>query len=518
MLETTGPEPTASAREPRRGTVIAGVAVAVVALLGGSAYAAYSYLDGGGRQPEDVLPASTVAVVSVDLDPSAGQKIAAIRSIRKFPALKKSLGLEADDDLREFVFDKVAESGDCRGMDFDRDVKPWLGKRAAIAAVDLGEKDPAPALMLQISDQDRARDGFSDLVKCTDPEDFAFAVGDDYLVASDSATHAKAILDRGQDAPLADDSAYQHWTGEAGDAGVLNFYVAPRAAGYLGNVLDDVGPNLLGLGIASGADPLDSAKAALDGFKGLGGTVRFADAGMELSVAGGGISQLRSLATVGAQLGDLPADTSAALGFGVDPDFAQRVLDQAVNSEDPLTDIERDTGLDLPADLQTLLGRAVTLSLGGDAPASLDDADSIEDVPAGLVIHGDADRIKAVIAKVEDHLGMHLSDVPLVVDGSGDKLAIATSADYAAQLLAPGRLAAQDDFRNAVPEAERASGIFYLDFDSAWRDALTDLVSGEAGDTAGGEFDANSRPLRSLGLSTWEDGDVTHALLKVSVD
>ena len=125
--------------------MIAAVAVAVVAVLGGGAYAAYAFLSGGGPQPADVLPASTVAVVSVDLDPSAGQKIAAIKSIRRFPALKKSLGLHPDDDLRKFIFDKLVHEADCPDLDFGQDVKPWLGKRAAFALVDLDEHDPTPA-------------------------------------------------------------------------------------------------------------------------------------------------------------------------------------------------------------------------------------------------------------------------------------------------------------------------------------------------------------------------------------
>lgn len=512
-FETVGPEE--SSGGSRRVTVIAAVAAVVVAVLGGGAFAAYSFLSGGGSQPADVLPASTVAVVSVDLDPSASQKIAAIKTIRKFPALKKSLGLEADDDLREFIFDKITAAGDCGSLDFDKDVKPWVGKRAALAAVDLGEKDPVPAIALQISDQAGARKGLDALVKCTDPQEFAYVVEGDYLIASDSAAHASAILDKGTKGSLADDATYQRWTDEAGDRGVLSFYVAPKAADYLGTLVDDMGPGVLGLGTdPTGAGSLDSAKNALDGFKGLGGTVRFADGGMELAIAGSGIQQMKSFATVGPEVGDLPADTAVALGFGVDKDFAQRMVDQMVNGEDPLSQIEHDTGLDLPGDLQTLLGRGITLSLGGDAPASADDVQNVEDVPAGLVIHGDADGIRAVIAKIEDHFDVHLSDVPIVVDTSGDRVALATSADYAGDLLKAGRLGSEDDFRAAVPDADRATGILYVDFNSKWRDSLIHLATGAEKDQA----DANTAPLRSLGLSTWQDGTVTHALLKVATD
>jgi len=530
-VETVGPELAASGR--RRGAVVAAVAVVVVAVLGGGAYAAYSFLAGGGPQPADVLPASTVAVVSVDLDPSAGQKIAAIKSIRQFPTLKKSLGLEVDDDLREYVFDKVTGAGFCH-LDFDKDVKPWLGKRAAFAGVDLGGAHPAPVIALQISDPVKAKAGFRAIVSCTDPKDFAYVVGDDYLIASDTAAHAQAVLDGGRAKPLADDAAYQRWTDEVGDAGVLNFYVSKQAARYGEQLLDEFSngftESLLG-GTPDngdqnfrdenfgGTDPLASAKDALKDFDGLAGTVRFAGGGMELSVAGGGVSQLSDLATVGKDFGDLPADTAVALGIGIPDDYAKKALDQmGSDGDDFVTQAEKESGLQLPEDLQTLLGRSFILSLGGDAPRSLADIKSVDDVPAGLLIHGDADKIKQIIATAEDHLDLHLSDIPLVVESSDDKVAIATSTGYADDLLKSGGLGSQGRFRDAVPDSDRAAGILFVDFDSPWGDTVADMIGNDQSKSAGDEVRDNIAPLRAAGFSTWEDGDVSHALLKITTN
>jgi hypothetical protein len=511
-VETVGPEPAGPRR--RRGAIVTAVAVAVAAVLGGGAYAAYSFLDGGGPRPADVLPASTVAIVSVDLDPSAGQKIAAIKSIRRFPALKKAVGLQTDDDLREFVFDKATEGSDCGSLDFDKDVKPWLGKRAAFAGVDLGEPQPAPVIALQISDPEKAKAGFDAIVKCADPDNFAFVVGDDYLIASDSPEHARAILSLGKDKPLADDAAYQKWTGEAGDSGVIGFYVAKRSAQYLDDLLDG-----FGTGFAAGPNPFTSAKDALDGFQGLGGTVRFADGGMELSVAAGGLSQVADSPSIGDAFGDLPGDTAVGLGFGVGKDYAEKMLDQTEKgSADFRSQAEQETGIELPGDLQTLLGSAVTVSLGGKAPASLDDIQGPDDLPVGVVIHGDVDKIKAVIAKIEDHLGRSLSDIHLEVGDASGKVAVGPG-DYAdKELLDNGDLGEQDNFRDAVPDADRAQSILYLDFDSTWRNLVVDAVTQEEGAASGDELDANTKPLRSLGLSAWADGDVTHALLKLTTN
>ena len=525
-VETVGPTARTSGAA-RRTATIAGVAVAVAAVLSGGAYAAWSFLDGGGPHPEDVLPASTIGVVSVDLDPSAGQKISAIRSIRKFPALKDALGLQADDDLREFAFDKILEQGDCT-LDFDQDIEPWLGKRAGFGAVDLGDEDPAPVIALQVDDPEKARTEFAKVVECTDPDDFAYTVGDDYLIASDSTEHAKAILAEGRRHPLADDPSYRKWTSAVGDAGVVSFYVSRAAVSYVQDLAEELGSGfaegMVSSGVTAGAAVGPRVAAdPMPEFKGMAGTVRFADGGMELSIAAGGTTDLADGREVGSRISRLPANTAIAVGFGVPQEFARALVDQlgtavAGSPDDLVDEVESETGLVLPEDLQTLLGESVTFSLGGEVPDDLEAVDRPEQIPAGLLVHGDPDAIRAVIEKIEDHVGTRLADVPLVLDASDEAVVIATSRDYADDLLAHGGLGSADRYRAAVPEAGKASGVFYLDLDSAWRDAIADVVAGEAGDDAGRRFDENTAPLKSLGVSSWTDGDVTHTLLKLTTD
>ena len=113
---------------------------------------------------------------------------------------------------------------------------------------------------------------------------------------------------------------------------------------------------------------------------------------------------------------------------------------------------------------------------------------------------------------------MHLSDIPLVVEASGDKVAIGTSKDYADQLLQSGSLGAQDRFRDAVPDADRAGGILFVDFDSAWGGTVADMVSSDQGASSGDEVRQDVAPLRSAGFSSWMDGDVSHALLKITTN
>ena len=56
--------------------LIGGAIVGVLA-FGTAAFAGYSWLTSTGPQPAEALPASTIGYVSLDLDPSGNQKIAA---------------------------------------------------------------------------------------------------------------------------------------------------------------------------------------------------------------------------------------------------------------------------------------------------------------------------------------------------------------------------------------------------------------------------------------------------------
>ncbi|MCW2785075.1 MAG: hypothetical protein JWP74_1592 [Marmoricola sp.] len=517
----------APARRRRLG-VVGVVAVVVVAVLVGGAYAVYALLNGGGPKPAEALPASTVAIISIDLNPSASQKIAAIKTIRKFPALKKSLGLQADDDLRRFIFDRATRHGSCSSLDYDRDVKPWAGKRAALAAVDLGAKNPVPAIALQVTDPAKARADFAKVAKCAGTaDDLGYAVGDDYLIASDSTAHAEAIVAAAKKHPLSDDPAYQKWTDEAGDAGVINFYVAKSAVSYLGQILDSFRSGIAGTAASSassalpgGSDQTAAIKNQLKGFRGLAGTVRFAGGGMELSFASSA-GRTPGGAGVGPQVTALPQDTAIALGFAV-PKSYTKAFSQGFGGDagaDGLDQLQSLTGLTLPGDLTDLLGSAITLSLGGDAPADLNDLNSPASLPVGIVVHGNAAKARAVLAKLENHLGFRLSDVPVIETGNSSELVLSPSRAYAAALEQKGTLGDSSGFRDAVPHTSDAAAILYVDFNSAWRAAIVKLVKDSGGSVSGIEnADANTKPLRSLGISSWRNGTIAHGLIKLTTD
>ena len=81
--------------------------------VGVGAWAAYNFLT-TGPQPAEALPAKTLGYVSIDLDPSGGQKIEALQTLNKFPAFKDYVGINADDDLRKEIFSRIQDEAQLR--------------------------------------------------------------------------------------------------------------------------------------------------------------------------------------------------------------------------------------------------------------------------------------------------------------------------------------------------------------------------------------------------------------------
>ena len=55
------------------------------------------------------------------------------------------------------MFDEFDLGEACEGgLDYEDDIEPWLGDRAAIAAVDTGGEQPDVAFVVQVKDDDAA--------------------------------------------------------------------------------------------------------------------------------------------------------------------------------------------------------------------------------------------------------------------------------------------------------------------------------------------------------------------------
>jgi len=522
MSETTPvlPEPhPGTGRRGARGLVAVVASVIAVVLVAVGGFAAWQFFSAGGPQPAEVLPDSTFALVTVDLDPSGGQKIEAMQTLRKFPSWKKRIGVNADDDLvKEFV-ERGLKDSPCKSLDYEQDVQPWIGSRAGFGGVLLGDDKPAPVLVLQVKDAEKAETGFAELTKCTEvtDDDFGWTISGDYIVGSDSTSHAEAIASAGKESPLASDADFQKWTEEAGGPGIMNAYFGRKGVKVLA---DEFAPDFGGGMSPRYLDKPDEgagkqATKALKDFKGAAAGLRFANEGIELSIAGGGVQQAGD-GKVADHVSALPADTAAVLALAV-PEDALRNLGGAKGSPfAPMEMLGAFTGLDLPQDLIDLLGSSLSVSLGADAPADLNGISGPEDVPIGALVHGDEEKAQKVLDKIMARIGVQGSKLPVTVSTGEGKAAIATTSAYADQLLEDGSLGKSKNFEDVVENADDAQAVVYVSFENDWVDVVRKTAAQED-DADAKEVADNLAVLRALGASAWSEGDTGHARVRLAL-
>ena len=520
-----------SARRRRRTPWV--VAIVAVLLLGGgaAAWAVMSFFR-QGAQPAEALPASTLAYVSIDLDPSGGQKIDAFKTLNKFPAFKDQVGVNSTDDVRRKIGQAFISDLGCDGMSYADDIEPWLGDRAAFAAVDVGGQDPVPVAVVQSQDDGKARAALKAIAACGDSgSDDGFVVTDGWAVLADTQDQADQVVAATGKGTLADDATYQQWNDRLGDAGVVNLYAAPKAGVYLAGQLNRwasyltdsssgfSSPELMPSGSAA-IDPTGKLTQELRDFQGAAATVRFNGNGLELAVVSE--STLSGTAgfigdRAGAAVTRLPDDTAATFSASLNKGWLTTVLDRmsgvlgSGTSKSEITDqIEQATGLTVPDDLETLLGESTTFAVGGDIDyEALVNASDGSQVPIGAVVQGDTDAIETVLDKVRSR-DAGLADL-LGSDSTGDLVAIGPSADYRQQLLAGGHLGDTPAFQHVVPSPDHASEVLFVDMDRFEKS----IAEGAGSDQ---QTIDNVKPLEAFGFSAWVDGDLGHLSLRVSTN
>lgn len=516
--------PARSERSSRKPLIIGVAAVAGIGLVGGAAFAVTSLL-ATGDQPAQALPASTLGYMSIDLDPSGGQKIEALRTLNKFPAFSDEVNVDSDADLGQVLFDKIQEESACANLDYAADIEPWLGDRAALAAVDLGEERPTVAFVIQVSDAGAAEAGLDKIANCSgsgdaeddgsrDPEVGGFAVSGDWAVVSETDALAEKISDAAAEGSLADDSDYSTWSARAGDPGFISMYASPAAGEAMLEQSGDL----------SDLDPM-VAPEIRDQFADFGGaaaTVRFSDGGVELEVAADAGKQAGALKVSdrgGEVISALPADTVAAFGVGFEEGWVTDLADQFsgllgedMTADDLFAEVSAQTGLDLPGDAETLFGESTAIAIGADFdPESAINSGDGSDVPIAMLVKGDPTAMGEVLGKITAQLPPEAGPI-LGSDSDGDLMAIGPNEDYRQKLLEGGDLGDSEPFTDVIAEADTASGIFYLNFGGSdgW---LVDLAQDTDPEVA-----ANLEPLSALGMSSWMDDDVSHAVIRLTTE
>ncbi len=428
----------------RRGALALVAAGVAAALVGGAGLAWAAFNGDTANQPERHLPAGTAALLKIDLDPSGGQKINAVRFLSKFP------GGGGEEDLRKLLYDRLADE-DVPLPPWE-EVRDWLGDRAALAVL-APEKDqeqaPAPAWVLQVTDEARARTSLQEAAGSG-----AFVVADGWATLSDSKAHLDAVRAGVAEGTLADDATFRADTEALGDAGIAAAWADLSRL----RTLERSSVGLLGGGLLGGT-PADGSRQR------VAAVARFTGGDAEVAVRTFGLGAFDAPADAGAALAALPADTVAAFGLsgGAEtlrdqwPALRRRAGD---GFEDALAQLGRQTGVRLPDDVAALLGRRVALALG---PAG----GSGEPV---LGLRGDSDD--AALGGALDRL-LRLTDresLPLVRRDLPGGYVLATTRQQADAMAGAGTLGEQEAFRDAVPDADRAQVVAYVDVERVVED------------------------------------------------
>ncbi len=468
----------------------------------GAGFAAGTVVGGGGVQPEDVLPDSVVVFADVDLDPSAEQKVNLVRLLGQFPDVEEDYGDRPD--LRELIVDQLVEGTELE----DANALEWVGDRVGVGlSWDPEAGSLTPVAAIQTTDEQAA---VSDLELVLEPDEVAVTQGyvviagdafedfRDPAVAGDELVGdpltAAEIVSAGESAPLADSPQFVEVFDRL-DSGVMTFFFDGQGlASAFGEALEGLGLTAMELGVAPGD------LEAMEELGQSGAVLRAEPTALEL-LAWSNAVPYTSTDPV-SLVGSLPDSTLLAVEWTggaqvVQDEWAQSLEDMESGGltndqiEGVFAELEAQLDLRLPEDLETLVGEDVVITV--DAEGLLTGIPgiglrSVTDPQAGADL---ADRIQSALSSLTGGFG-------ITATGTEDGMVVASSEEFADELVSgDGSLGSQPGFQEAVPDADQAAMVMWLDF--AAISGFAQLASPESADVIS--------PLQSLGIAvTPEEG------------
>lgn len=334
-------------------TVVSAVIGAAAVGIAGTGIGLAIGLSGGGAQPEDVLPADVFAVVKVDFDPSGDQKLAARELAERFP----DAGVSDMEDLKHEVLRRLLDGTD---VDYDEQVAPWIGSRAAVAAAPDADGDGQPEVLVVAAYDDRAatEKALPDLLeKSPSPVHFAFSERGPYVLLAETQLLADAAAD--PDRVLADNETFD------GDAAALDGDQVATAWADLGAMWDSLGEELRDAATTAYGDAFAPHGRFVAGLHLEPDALELTGRGFDLDLGDDALTKY-ALGTDAGQglVEDLPAGAAAAgsvAGLGEQVGTLFDLVESAgfggpAFPNDGVAELELQFGLRIPEDLTLLLG------------------------------------------------------------------------------------------------------------------------------------------------------------------
>lgn len=486
----------------KRGYIPWIIGLVVVALLGGGAVAVRAALGGAAGGPAEALPGSAVMFARIDVDPSADQKVQALRLANRFPSFGEETGLtNVDADVRTALFDAIkGEAPGLADVDYATDIEPWLGSKAAMAVLpDAGDDGmPGIAVAIEVTDEDAATDGITKRLAASESDAGAgFAFLGSYAVIGETQELADSFVAAAEDSSLADNEDFAADMSALGDEGVASGWASADAAEVLNGLATSMGGmvpgGMDGMGVGAATDvPFQAGSQAF--------ALRFDERYIEIATAGSGSELDISSSDTDSTIGGLPESTLAAMSIANGGDYVQAMLDQmAAAAEQTGQDFDRlvnrfekQTGLAVPDDFATLLGNHFTLAVD----SQLGDIASPSDLRVGALLDTDTAAAQAIIDKLVAAAGGGIELASVETDGL---LAVGPNEAYAGELTG-GSLGDTAAFEQAVAYGLDSDVSFYLSFDALQElDLFSDSMDAEASE--------NFSPLEAVGFSMQFTGD-----------
>lgn len=510
-----GPEGPLTGAGRKRSAVPWIIGLVVVLVLGGGAVAVRAALGEGDGQPAGALPSSAVAYARIDIDPSAGQKIQALRLANRFPGFGEATGItDPEVDLRARLFQELrTDAPGLADFDFAEDVEPWLGSRIGIAvlAPEGDDAQPGFAVAVQVTDQGAAEDGIARLTaaggESAGGESAGYAFAGGYAVFAETQELADRYVAAAEESSLADDEEFQADMTALGDEGVASAWTSSDAY--------ELFSDAAGTGMGEGAGSIGSA-VGTTGLPFASGSaayaLRFDDRFVEIAMVGSG-GELAVAGGAGeSPITRLPESTLFAMSVANGGEYVRQSWEQlrsvaeetGQNVEREIKQFEKQTGLALPDDLATLFGDHLTIAVDSDL-GNLEDPAGVR---VGALLDTDTEAAQGIIDKLVTLAGGGIDVATLETDGL---LAVAVNEAYAGELTA-GSLGDTEAFDLAV--AYGADSDFAMFFNVDELEGL-DLFTQQAD----AEQLENVAPMQAVGISVdlTEDGEV-RASLRLTVN
>lgn len=526
-----------SASQPRkgrgRGVIIGGTAAALVA-VGGVAALAGTMLGGGDKQPEEVLPGSSIVFTKVDLNPGVAQKVGAFRLMEKLPEAKNALNA-TDPKKALFELAKSKES-DLSDVDYATDIEPWLGDRVGLSllAPEGSGKEPVAVIALAVKDEAKAKEGIARLEsKAATTIDKAKSQG---KAAGDAAAKAAAPGATAKPSPTksADDETatifkdgYVLLTAKKDEARVQAELAKPnlKANETFSGDMGAIGETGVMSGWVDGAkvlqlNPDSSTPAAMEEIAELQGrsafALRFASDYLEFAQVNRG-QKLTIDAKPLKDLTNLPADTAGFYSFAGGSDAVKQIWPMikkfasasgAGDVDAQLKQLEQQTGLVLPADLQTLLGDQF------DVVVAKQDFRTLAGMPkVGVRMWTDTTKAQSILDKIvglANQANGGSSGFTLASKATNGHLDVALDEGYRTTLATAGTLSSAAGFATVLPKLESSVGAMYVNLDAIEEQYLDQVPA---------DYREFVKALQSVGMTAQpaKDGE-QHSVLRLSVN